>query len=476
MGIVHNFVIESSHSFWTKFHREFGRIQEHELRGNSEFIQYHTEICVLEHSEEILTVKTIESTSPSWTRSTLSHDQVIQWTEAKGRVYSDSVPCLVKMSLHSEAIGRWEGQVVDFQMSAAYGELLGIDGEALEFEWNIFPGFTPLQILQEFQNKLQKRNIELEKFTDRIIFTSMFTDIDWTRNGNDENCISDSEIVKMYAKRFSQGHRTFLRLGDEKKRYGNRNYKPEGKWNSVASQMVQTIQGNRSSSLYKCQCFESWSSENAERKRNHTLQCGCFKHKTIVPNHSFCKSAQCLRSSRELVWAIRFNNGREGTRTNSRKRRIREPRNTKERVFTRNELTCLVSFPRSEIVSGNRLRENIQDFGSITVRDCSVHKGSRTRIVLVPGIGWYELQDQTWRGGRFWRNPFYFSENTHVFEQTHYPELSPQFLGGTIIGQVIEVHVVHLFGTHGLEIEIPFSEIIQNGHLGFWYLEEKVNS
>ena len=27
--------------------------------------------------------------------------------------------------------------------------------------------------------------------------------------------------------------------------------------------------------------------------------------------------------------------------------------------------------------------------------------------------------------------------------------------GGTIIGPVIEVHVVQLFGTHGLEIEIP---------------------
>ena len=61
------------------------------------------------------------------------------------------------------------------------------------------------------------------------------------------------------------------------------------------------IQGNWSPSLHKCQCTELWNSENVERKRNHTLQCGCFKHRTLVPNLSFCKSAQYLRSSFELV-------------------------------------------------------------------------------------------------------------------------------------------------------------------------------
>ena len=55
------------------------------------------------------------------------------------------------------------------------------------------------------------------------------------------------------------------------------------------------IQGNRSPSLHKCQCIESWKCENAARDRNHTLQCGFFKHRTLVPNHSFCESAQYLR-------------------------------------------------------------------------------------------------------------------------------------------------------------------------------------
>ena len=86
---------------------------------------------------------------------------------------------------------------------------------------------------------LQKRNNEPEKFTDRIVFMSMFNDIDWTSKGNDEICISNSEKVKTYPKKFPQGHWTFLCPGDEKKWYGKSKCPPEGKWNSVASQMVQ---------------------------------------------------------------------------------------------------------------------------------------------------------------------------------------------------------------------------------------------
>ena len=60
----------------------------------------------LTHQAEILNVTKIDWTSLSWTRSTLSHDQVITWKKAKVRVYSDSVLCLEKMSYLSEASRR----------------------------------------------------------------------------------------------------------------------------------------------------------------------------------------------------------------------------------------------------------------------------------------------------------------------------------------------------------------------------------
>ena len=128
------------------------------------------------------------------------------------------------------------GQVEEFNMSLSNKELLGIDGEAIQFEWNIFPGFLSLQILQEIQNDLRKRNIEPQKLSDQIIFMSMFNDIDWTKQGNDGLCISNLEKVKEYAKRFSQGHWTFLGPGEEKKWYGTLLYTPERKWDS---QMVE---------------------------------------------------------------------------------------------------------------------------------------------------------------------------------------------------------------------------------------------
>ena len=90
-----------------------------------------------------------------------------------------------------------------------------IDGDAIEFEWNIFPGLTS-----------------------RIIFVSMFNDIDWTRRENSEKCISNSEQVKNYAERFSRGHWSFPGPGDEQKWYGTLSCTPEGKWDSIATEMV----------------------------------------------------------------------------------------------------------------------------------------------------------------------------------------------------------------------------------------------
>ena len=46
MENVHVFVDESSHAYLTELLGEPGVLQEHELRGMSERIQYHTEIDV----------------------------------------------------------------------------------------------------------------------------------------------------------------------------------------------------------------------------------------------------------------------------------------------------------------------------------------------------------------------------------------------------------------------------------------------
>ena len=54
------------------------------------------------------------------------------------------------------------------------------------------------------QKELEKKNLELENFKDRVMFMSMFSDIEWKKD--DENCISNVEKVKNFAKRFLPGH------------------------------------------------------------------------------------------------------------------------------------------------------------------------------------------------------------------------------------------------------------------------------
>ena len=85
------------------------------------------------------------------------------------------------------------------------------------------------------------------------------------------------------------------RLVDSKKWYESHNYKPEGKWDSVASQMVQRFKETG------YPVFKSASALNRGWKRNHTLQCGCFEYRSFIPSHSLSKSAHYVRSSLKLV-------------------------------------------------------------------------------------------------------------------------------------------------------------------------------
>ena len=142
-----------------------------------------------------------------------------KWAKAKVHVYSDSVLCLGRMHGHPEGKEKRKDQPQYSQRPNGHRESYGIGEEPIEFEWHIFPGHATLQILKEIQKDSQDRNIEPENFEDRIIFISMFNDIEWTKSGKSEQCISNSEKVKNYAKRFSRGRWAFFGPGDEKKWY-----------------------------------------------------------------------------------------------------------------------------------------------------------------------------------------------------------------------------------------------------------------
>ena len=114
-----------------------------------------SEKLVSEQSEEIYGVKTIKWEDSSWKYLCLIGDeQVISLQRTKVYVFSDSVLCLGNMNENPRANTAWEERLAWFRSSPEYRNLDRIDGEPIEFEWNIFPGFTTLQLRHKVQELL----------------------------------------------------------------------------------------------------------------------------------------------------------------------------------------------------------------------------------------------------------------------------------------------------------------------------------
>ena len=106
----------------------------------------------------------------------------------------------------------WEDRLTWFKSSSEYRTLDGIDGEPMEFEWNIFPGFTTLQLCHKVQDLLSRLSVTPQKFAGRIFFMSMFNDISWGSKDNKEG-ESNAQLVSLYAKRCGAGQWLFLGPG-----------------------------------------------------------------------------------------------------------------------------------------------------------------------------------------------------------------------------------------------------------------------
>ena len=119
--------------------------------------------------------------------SLMGDEQVISVQRTKVYVFSDSVLCLGKMNENPQSNVAWEDRLTWFKSSPEYRTLDRIDGEPIEFEWNIFPGFTTLQLSEEVKSLLLRLGETPENFTGRIIFMSMFNDISWDQETTRKN-------------------------------------------------------------------------------------------------------------------------------------------------------------------------------------------------------------------------------------------------------------------------------------------------
>ena len=120
-----------------------------------------------------------------WVSTRLLHSRTNQYSIAKVYVFLDSVLCLGKMG--DDPVESWKKQIQWYSDNIYFSELNRIDGQPLEFEWKIFPGFPTVGILNQIQQMMRELQCEPENFTGRIIFMSMFNDTVWDAKGNDES-------------------------------------------------------------------------------------------------------------------------------------------------------------------------------------------------------------------------------------------------------------------------------------------------
>ena len=182
-----------------------------------------------------------------WVSTSLLHRRAYQYATAKVYVFSDSVLCLGKIG--NNPVESWKKQIQWYSDNDYSSELNRIDGQPMEFEWEIFPGFTAAGTLNEIQQMMGKLQCEPENFTGRIIFMSMFNDIVWNAKGNDELCVNNSKTIKEYAEIL------FAVIGLswslDLKRSGTEltMAKPDGSWNRTAEKNAAEIHRIRSSDI-----------------------------------------------------------------------------------------------------------------------------------------------------------------------------------------------------------------------------------
>ena len=115
-----------------------------------------SEKLIAGQSVEIYGVNTINWDDSSWKHLSLVSDEEISLSHAKVYIFSDSVLCFGKMNENPQSNTVWEDKLTWFKSSPQYRTLDTNDGEPMEFEWNIFPGFTTLQLCNKVQDNERK--------------------------------------------------------------------------------------------------------------------------------------------------------------------------------------------------------------------------------------------------------------------------------------------------------------------------------
>ena len=149
---------------------------------------------------------------------------------------SDSVLCLGGVLQHPDSNEAWKNRVAGVKAEKSCRDFDGINGEPTEFEWNIFSGFTTLQLCGKINDLLSDLGHTPETFTGRILFMSMFNDISCDNKGNEEECWANAKVVTVVARKFGMGQWSLM--VQVLKRSGLLWKRTQGIWDHIAEKML----------------------------------------------------------------------------------------------------------------------------------------------------------------------------------------------------------------------------------------------
>ena len=200
---------------------------------------------LVNNQEEIHGLDKIQWEKDSWKRLSLIGDEtVINLQSTKVRVFSDSVcVCLGRVLQHPDSNEAWKNRIAGIQSGKSYRDYDAINGESTQFEWNIFPRFTTLQLCDKINDLLSDLGRAPETFTRRILFMSLFNDISCDRKGNKDECLANAGVVKVLRRKFGVGQWSFIGPGSEKKWYSAES-SPQGAWDNIAEEMLLEFAGS----------------------------------------------------------------------------------------------------------------------------------------------------------------------------------------------------------------------------------------
>ena len=183
---------------------------------------------LIRYQPEIVGLTVIDWTRKIWRATSLLSDRAVEIMTAKTYVCSDSALCLG--GIPDEPVKIWEKQnsngIWNLVVLKSRSNRWRDDGIRVE-KFHRIQNIWNSGILVQIQNFMAELQCELEKFRGRIIFMSVYNDIDWNERNNQDKCIIKFKVVSNYARKFRSGCWSFLGPGSEKKWYGTFSDKPD---------------------------------------------------------------------------------------------------------------------------------------------------------------------------------------------------------------------------------------------------------